>query len=174
MMIFAFNGILLPYDELLSNFAFNVNSHPCTKGPTLCLIEAPATSGKAPESDAHREGVAGRLGAMIPALARLPVVTVPSNPADTTGMPVLGWQAGAAKTAAARVGAAGGWLAERVAISRYAHIPVGNLGPDWCLHTADTFFARALRDSNQLLWTGPGGVPDLGGGAGDGSLSGRA
>jgi len=39
----------------------------------------------------------------------------------------LGWQAGAAMTAAARVAAAGGWLAERVAISRYAHIPVGNL-----------------------------------------------
>jgi len=38
-----------------------------------------------------------------------------------------------------------------------------DLGADWCLHTADTFFARALRDSNQLLWTGPGGVPDLGG-----------
>ena len=49
---------------------------------------------------------------------------------------------------------------------------MGNLGTDWCLHTADTFFARALRDSSQLFWTGPGGVPDLGGGSGDGALSG--
>lgn len=142
------------------------------RGPTLCLLEAPPSSGVAPAAQAHREGVAGRLGAMIPALARLPVVVVPANAADSASLPALGWQAGAARTAAARVGAVGGWLAERVAISRYAHIPVGNLGADWCLHTADTFFARALRDTDQLLWTGPGGVPDLGGGAGDGALSG--
>ena len=71
-----------------------------------------------------------------------------------------------------RVAAAGDWLAERVAIARYAHVPIGNLGTDWCLHTADTFFARALRDSGQLLWTGLGGAPDLGGGASDASLSG--
>ena len=54
----------------------------------------------------------------------------------------------------------------------YAHVPIGNLGTDWCLHTADTFFARALRDSGQLLWTGLGGAPDLGEGASDASLSG--
>ena len=109
---------------------------------------------------------------MIPALARLPVECVPANAADSASMPAIGWQVNAAKTAGTRVAAAGDWLAERVAISRYAHIPVGNLGSDWCLHTADTFFARALRDSAQLLWTGPGGVPDLGGGSGDGALSG--
>ena len=143
------------------------------KGPTLCLVEAPPTAGVAPTAEAaRREGIAGRLGALIPALARLPVVTVPANASDTSSMPALGWQTNAAKTAVARVAAAAEWLAERVAISRYAHIPVGNLHADWCLHVADTFFARALRDSNQLLWTGPGGKPDLGGGAGDAALSG--
>jgi len=142
------------------------------KGPTICLVEAPPDAGRAPETDAHRDGVAGRLGVAIPALARLPVVVVPANAADSSSMPALGWQLNAAKLAAARLQAAGGWLAERVAISRYAHVPVGNLGSDWCLHTADTFFARALRDADQLLWTGPGGVPDLGGGASDGALSG--
>ena len=144
------------------------------KGPALCLVEAPADSGVDAGADGsiRREGVAGRLGAMIPALARLPVVCVPANAADSASMPAIGWQVNAAKTACTRVAAAGDWLAERVAISRYAHIPVGNLGSDWCLHTADTFFARALRDSAQLLWTGPGGVPDLGGGSGDGALSG--
>ena len=143
------------------------------KGPAVCVVEAPVDSGvDAVDGSIRREGVAGRLGAIIPALARLPVVHVPANAADTASMPAIGWQVNAAKTACARLAAHGDWLAERVAISRYAHIPVGNLGQDWCLHTADTFFARALRDSSQLLWTGPGGVPDLGGGSGDGALSG--
>ena len=143
------------------------------KGPAVCVVEAPGNSGvDAVDGSIRREGVAGRLGAIIPALARLPVVHVPANAADTASMPAIGWQVNAAKTACARLAAHGDWLAERVAISRYAHIPVGNLGQDWCLHTADTFFARALRDSSQLLWTGPGGVPDLGGGSGDGALSG--
>ena len=143
------------------------------KGPAVCVVEAPVDSGvDAVDGSIRREGVAGRLGAIIPALARLPVVHVPANAADTASMPAIGWQTNAAKTACARLAAHGDWLAERVAISRYAHIPVGNLGQDWCLHTADTFFARALRDSSQLLWTGPGGVPDLGGGSGDGALSG--
>ena len=143
------------------------------KGPAVCVVEAPGNSGvDAVDGSIRREGVAGRLGAIIPALARLPVVHVPANAADTASMPAIGWQVNAAKTACTRLAAHGDWLAERVAISRYAHIPVGNLGQDWCLHTADTFFARALRDSSQLLWTGPGGVPDLGGGSGDGALSG--
>ena len=119
----------------------------------------------------RREGVAGRLRDH-PGAGQAPVVHVPANAADTASMPAIGWQVNAAKTACTRLAAHGDWLAERVAISRYAHIPVGNLGQDWCLHTADTFFARALRDSSQLLWTGPGGVPDLGGGSGDGALSG--
>ena len=150
------------------------------KGPTVCVVEASSSAGAGASLDdaataaaaaPRRDGVAGRLGALVPALARLPVVTVPANAADSD-TPALGWQNNAARLAVERVAAAGDWLAERVAIARYAHVPVGNLGADWCLHTADTFFARALRDSGQLLWTGLGGAPDLGGGASDASLSG--
>ena len=156
------------------------------KGPTLCLLEAAPTAGLDPDAAAsdpssdvsssspasHRAGVAGRVGALIPALARLPVIAIPANLADGASMPTLGWQVGAARTAASRVDAASDWLARRVAVARYAHVPLGNLGQDWCLHTADVFFARALRDNDQLLWTGAGGAPDLGGGAGDVALSG--
>ena len=60
------------------------------KGPTICLVEAPPDAGRAPETDAHRDGVAGRLGVAIPALARLPVVVVPANAADSSSMPALG------------------------------------------------------------------------------------
>ena len=118
------------------------------------MVEASSSAGAAaPLDDAaaaapRREGVAGRLGALVPALARLPVVTVPANAADSD-TPALGWQNNAARLAVERVAAAGDWLAERVAIARYAHVPIGNLGTDWCLHTADTFFARALRDSGR-------------------------
>ena len=128
------------------------------------LLEADAPVNHARASSTTREGSAGRMTRLVPALARLPVVSVPADPADGA-MPALGWQVPAAKTALARVAAHAAWLASRVAVARYAHIPVGNLGKDWCLHVADTFFARALRDDGQLLWTGPGGAPDLGGGA---------
>ena len=113
-----------------------------------------------------REGAAGRMTRLVPALARLPVTCVPADPADArVSAPALGWQVPLVKTALARVAAHAAWLRARVAVCRYAHIPLGNLGKDWCLHVADTFFARALRDDAQLLWTGPGGAPDLGGGA---------
>ena len=123
------------------------------KGPTLCLLEAAPTAGLDPDAAAsdpssdvsssspasHRAGVAGRVGALIPALARLPVIAIPANLADGASMPTLGWQVGAARTAASRVDAASDWLARRVAVARYAHVPLGSLGQDWCLHTADVF-----------------------------------
>jgi DNA polymerase epsilon subunit 1 len=118
-----------------------------------------------------RSGAAGKMTKLVPALARLPVVCVPADLSDSRAMPALGWQIPATKTALARVAAHQEWLAQRVAVCRYAHIPLGNLGKDWCLHVADTFFARALRDDAQLLWTGPGGAPDLGGGAAESGSS---
>ena len=129
--------------------------------------ESTHASRRAASTRLSREGSAGRMTRLVPALARLPVARVPADPADgVKASPALGWQVPAAKTALARVAAHGAWLASRVAVSRYAHIPLGNLGQDWCLHVADTFFARALRDDGQLLWTGPSpSAPDVGGGA---------
>jgi|TARA_B110000967_G_scaffold122316_1_gene124828 DNA polymerase epsilon subunit 1 len=156
------------------------------KGPCVCLLEASTgvaydafvaddDDGGDTNAQSHssttREGVSGRFTKMVPALARVPVVCVPSNPGDDTVITkALGWQVGAAATSVTRVLAHTEWLSQRVAISRYAHIPIGNLKQDWCLHVADTFFARALRDDGQLLWTGVAGAPDLGGGVGDGAV----
>ena len=152
------------------------------KGPTVCVLEASNSgvesfedhddestgTGQTPISTT-REGVTGRFTKLVPALARVPVVSVPSNPSDAQ-MPALGWQVAAAKTSVQRAAAHQEWLAQRVAISRYSHVPLGNLKHDWCLHVADTFFARALRDNGQLLWTGVAGAPDLGGASGDGAV----
>ena len=102
---------------------------------------------------------------LVPALARLPVTCVPADPADArVSAPALGWQVPLVKTALARVAAHAAWLRARVAVCRYAHIPLGNLGKDWCLHVADTFFARAAR-RRPLLWSGPGARRRAGGGA---------
>ena len=58
------------------------------KGPAVCVVEAPGDSGvDAVDGSIRREGVAGRLGALVPALARLPVVHVPANAADTRPCP---------------------------------------------------------------------------------------
>ncbi|GKB49505.1 DNA polymerase epsilon catalytic subunit A-like protein, partial [Tanacetum coccineum] len=42
-------------------------------------------------------------------------------------------------------------------------VPLDNFEQDWVIHTADIFFARALRDQQQILWVSDNGIPDLGG-----------
>ena len=48
-----------------------------------------------------------------------------------------------------------------MALARYCHLPVGNIGPDWELAAADALFARCLRDAKHLLWTVDPALPDL-------------
>ncbi|XLR00416.1 hypothetical protein S83_066614, partial [Arachis hypogaea] len=64
---------------------------------------------------------------------------------------ILGWQQVAEKIGMQHCAASGQWLNERIALSRYAHVPLGNFELDWLIFTADTFFSRALRDSQQVL-----------------------
>ncbi|KAI3724149.1 hypothetical protein L2E82_35917 [Cichorium intybus] len=62
-----------------------------------------------------------------------------------------------------RCAASSRWLNERISLSRYSHVPLSNFELDWLIHTADVFFARALRDQQQILWVSDNGIPDLGG-----------
>lgn len=119
------------------------------RGPTVALVEAPAG--------------ARELQRLIPGLQGLPVVAIPHNDADGQ-FPTLGWQPDAARLAVRRAAVAGPWLKERVALAAYAHVPVGNFGPDWVVTVADAFFGRTLRDANHVLWASTSGQPDLGGG----------
>lgn len=76
--------------------------------------------------------------------------------------PALQWQQRAARRAVHRVAVAGGWLRERVALTRYAHVPLASLGGDPVMAIADILYARNLRDSGHLLWIKDHALPDPG------------
>lgn len=48
-------------------------------------------------------------------------------------------------------------------LSRYYHIPIGNLPDDISTFGTDLFFSRHLHHHNHLLWLSPTSRPDLGG-----------
>lgn len=53
------------------------------------------------------------------------------------------------------------FVQEQVALARFSHVPLGNVGADWVLDTADVLFARALREANHLLWAEDASLPDV-------------
>ncbi|KAF7120543.1 hypothetical protein RHSIM_Rhsim13G0107600 [Rhododendron simsii] len=98
----------------------------------------------------------------IRALDDFPCVSIPCNARDSNYQ-ALGWQIMASKIGMQRCAASSQWLNERISLSRYAHVPLGNFELDWLMHTSDIFFSRALRDQQQVLWISNTGNPDLGG-----------
>lgn len=116
-------------------------------GPTVALVE----------SNVSTESVFGKALA----IRQLPVVNVPFYAGDEQ-FPSIGWQMPALKKAISRCGSLAKWLRERIDVSRWAHIPIGNFESDWVLHAADVFFGRSLRDSDQVLWVDKDCSPDLG------------
>ncbi|KAI4322394.1 hypothetical protein L6164_022096 [Bauhinia variegata] len=116
-------------------------------GPTVAVIECPNPQ-------------LMKLG--IRALDDFPCLNIPSNARDSKYQ-VLGWQQVAARIGMQRSAASVQWLNERIALSRYAHVPLGNFELDWRIFTLDIFFSRALRDNQQVLWISDDGLPDLGG-----------
>ncbi|PWA59986.1 DNA polymerase epsilon catalytic subunit A [Artemisia annua] len=64
---------------------------------------------------------------------------------------IIGWQVPAAKLGLQRCDGSSRWLNERVSLSRYFHVPLGNFEQDWVIHIANIFFARALRDQQQIV-----------------------
>ncbi|EPS63800.1 hypothetical protein M569_10982, partial [Genlisea aurea] len=120
------------------------HQHP---GPTIALIECSNIE---------------LLKSNMPALEDFPCITIPSNLRDSLYQ-AIGWQVIAAKTGIQRCALSTRWLKERVALSQYAHIPLGNFEVDWLIHTLDVFMSRALHDHQQILWISDNGIPDLGG-----------
>lgn len=116
-------------------------------GPVIAVIECPNIQ---------------LLKSGIRSLEDFPCVTIPSNARDSQYQ-AIGWQVIAAKIGIQRCAASSQWLNERVTLSRYSHVPLGNFEVDWLIHTADIFFSRALRDQQQVLWISDNGFPDLGG-----------
>ncbi|KAL2635827.1 hypothetical protein R1flu_007306 [Riccia fluitans] len=125
------------------------------RGPTIALSQCPNFE---------------LLSPLTPMLAEFPWVHIPANGRDSQYQ-ALGWQPIAARVAMHRCVASSMWLQERVSLARYAHVPLGNIDSDWLLFTADTLYARALRDNQQVLWSSDNGIPDLGGGLPDENVS---
>lgn len=46
-------------------------------------------------------------------------------------------------------------------MANYAHLPLGHIGGDWVLDTADALFARTLRDADCLLWAVDSTLPQV-------------
>ncbi|KMT05520.1 hypothetical protein BVRB_7g176430 [Beta vulgaris subsp. vulgaris] len=135
-------------DEAEKIMQKTISGHrPHNHRPGLAVIECPNVS---------------LLKSGIQALNDLPCVSIPANARDCH-YPALGWQTVAAKVAVQRCAASSQWLNERISLSRYAHVPLGNLELDWIIYTIDMFFSRALRDHQQVLWISNDGLPDLGG-----------
>ncbi|XP_060169809.1 DNA polymerase epsilon catalytic subunit A-like isoform X1 [Lycium barbarum] len=123
-----------------------INEHR-NHGPAVAMIECP---------NAHL------LKSGVRALHDFPCISIPCNVRDSQYQ-ALGWQNVAAKIGMQRCVTSSQWLNERITLSRYAHVPIGNFDVDWLMHTADIFFSRALRDQQQVLWISDNGIPDLGG-----------
>ncbi|ESW04397.1 hypothetical protein PHAVU_011G091900 [Phaseolus vulgaris] len=98
----------------------------------------------------------------IRALDDFPCLSIPYNARDSQYQ-ILGWQQTAGKVGMQRCAASVQWLNQRIALSRYAHVPPGNFELDWLIYMTDIFFSRALHDNQQVLWISDDGLPDLGG-----------
>ncbi|KAK2507903.1 hypothetical protein MC885_010384 [Smutsia gigantea] len=102
-----------------------------------------------------------RLVSEIPVLEEYPLV--PVRVADTISYGVLDWQRHGARRMIRHYLNLDTCLSQAFEMSRYFHIPIGNLPEDISTFGSDLFFARHLQRHSHLLWLSPTLRPDLGG-----------
>ncbi|XP_027422941.1 DNA polymerase epsilon catalytic subunit A isoform X2 [Bos indicus x Bos taurus] len=102
-----------------------------------------------------------RLTGEIPVLEEFPLV--PVRVADKISYGVLDWQRHGARRMIRHYLNLDTYLSQAFEMSRYFHVPVGNLPEDISTFGSDLFFARHLQRHNHLLWLSPTSRPDLGG-----------
>uniref|UniRef100_A0A8D1TG87 DNA polymerase epsilon catalytic subunit n=1 Tax=Sus scrofa TaxID=9823 RepID=A0A8D1TG87_PIG len=102
-----------------------------------------------------------RLVSEVPVLEEFPLV--PIHVADKISYGVLDWQRHGARRMIRHYLNLDTCLSQAFEMSRYFHIPVGNLPEDISTFGSDLFFARHLQRHNHLLWLSPTSRPDLGG-----------
>ncbi|XP_054248557.1 DNA polymerase epsilon catalytic subunit A [Indicator indicator] len=102
-----------------------------------------------------------RLLSVFPILEEFPLV--PIRLGDDISYSVLDWQRHAARRMIRHYLNLDTCLSQAFEMSRYYHIPVGNLPEDISTFGSDLFFSRHLRQHNHLLWLSPTARPDLGG-----------
>ncbi|XP_048641832.1 DNA polymerase epsilon catalytic subunit A isoform X2 [Marmota marmota marmota] len=102
-----------------------------------------------------------KLASEIPVLEEFPLV--PVRVVDKISYGVLDWQRHGARRMIQHYLHLDTCLSQAFEMSRYFHIPVGNLPEDISTFGSDLFFARHLQRHNHLLWLSPTARPDLGG-----------
>ncbi|KAF2978236.1 hypothetical protein EK904_005544 [Melospiza melodia maxima] len=102
-----------------------------------------------------------QLASGIPIMEEFPLV--PIRLVDDISYSVLDWQRHAARRMIRHYLNLDTCLSQAFEMSRYYHIPIGNLPDDISTFGSDLFFSRHLRRHNHLLWLSPTARPDLGG-----------
>ncbi|OWK53601.1 DNA polymerase epsilon catalytic subunit A [Lonchura striata] len=102
-----------------------------------------------------------QLASGIPIIEEFPLV--PIRLVDDISYSVLDWQRHAARRMIRHYLNLDTCLSQAFEMSRYYHIPIGNLPDDISTFGSDLFFSRHLRRHNHLLWLSPTARPDLGG-----------
>uniref|UniRef100_A0A8C3Y6J6 DNA polymerase epsilon catalytic subunit n=1 Tax=Catharus ustulatus TaxID=91951 RepID=A0A8C3Y6J6_CATUS len=102
-----------------------------------------------------------RLASGIPTIEEFPLV--PIRLVDDISYSVLDWQRHAARRMIRHYLNLDTCLSQAFEMSRYYHIPIGNLPDDISTFGSDLFFSRHLCRHNHLLWLSPTARPDLGG-----------
>ncbi|XP_077163573.1 DNA polymerase epsilon catalytic subunit A isoform X2 [Paroedura picta] len=97
----------------------------------------------------------------MPVLEEFPLV--PVQVVDDINYGVLDWQRHAARRMIRHYLNLDTCLSQAFEMSRYYHIPIGNLPDDISTFGTDLFFSRHLHRHNHLLWLSPTSRPDLGG-----------
>ncbi|KAJ1668343.1 DNA polymerase epsilon catalytic subunit [Coemansia sp. RSA 1813] len=110
----------------------------------------------------HSSQPAKRLRSFIRSISELPTISVPVHQADTV-LPAIDWQRHACRRMVASLLNCSQWVDERISLSQYADVPVGNIPADAPMFLADVFFARKLSLAKHILWWSPSSKPDLGG-----------
>eukprot|EP00873_Tetraselmis_striata_P038899 jgi/Tetstr1/459163/TSEL_004609.t1 len=96
----------------------------------------------------------------MPILTEMPAVAVAAH-SDDSAYPALGWQQHAVFQGVQRLAVHRQHLHDLIQAARYAHAPIGNMGREWLISTADMLFARCLRDAGHCLWISDPTIPEL-------------
>lgn len=119
------------------------------KGPTIIITQTPYTS--------------EILRIDIPSLRDMPLVPLLYPTEDGKVYKSLTWKNEFAELSFNRFFKMNDLWEEKLGISRFTHIPIGNLTTDIVIEASDIFYGRLLTFNRHLLWASTSAFPDLGG-----------
>lgn len=119
------------------------------KGPTIIITQTPYTS--------------EILRIDIPSLRDMPLVPLLYPTEDGKIYKSLTWKNEFAELSFNRFFKMNDLWEEKLGISRFTHIPIGNLTTDIVIEASDIFYGRLLTFNRHLLWANTSALPDLGG-----------